>query len=66
VTLVDKLWTIISFMADYNYMNTHIGWVMMSNTERYGQIAVEQFGGRNNHIASLQACNKKFTLDISR
>jgi hypothetical protein len=39
---------------------------MMSNAERYGQLAMEQFSSRNNHTAILQTCNKKFTLDISR
>jgi hypothetical protein len=42
-TLVAKLHiTILLFMADYNYMNKHIGWVMMSNAESYGQLAIEQ------------------------
>jgi hypothetical protein len=52
-------------MADYNYMNNHIGRTMMSKTEQYWQLATEQYGSHSEHTSIMQACNKKFTLDIT-
>jgi UDP-galactopyranose mutase len=66
ITMVETVRMTIRFMADCNYMNNHIGRAMMSNSERYGQLATEQFGSRNGHTAIMQDCNKKFTLDIKR
>jgi hypothetical protein len=66
ITLVETLRMIILFMVDHNYMSKHIGRTMMSNAERYGQLDTEQFGSHNGHTSSMQACNKKFTLNITR
>jgi hypothetical protein len=66
LNLIETLRTIMLFMVDYNYINKHIGRTMISNAERYGQLATEQYGSHIGHTSIMQACNKKFTLDITR
>jgi hypothetical protein len=43
VTLIEKLWNIILFQGDLNYMNKFIGRQMMKNIEFYDQLAREQY-----------------------
>jgi hypothetical protein len=38
VILIEKLWTIVLFQGDFNYMNKFIGQKMMKNNEFYDQL----------------------------
>ena len=62
----EKLRRIGLLNCAFNMNNKHIGRAAMRHAEELGQLAVEQYGSRNNLSAEKHALNKRLTLDIMR
>ena len=64
--LPEKLRRIGLMDVAFNMNNKHIGRAAMRNAEELDQLAIEQYGSRNNLSAEKHALNKRLMLDIMR
>ena len=62
----EKLRLITLMAADFNHNNKLIGKHLMTNGERAGIFAEEQYGSRKHLSAPLHALNKVLTLDVGK
>ena len=58
--------TIQLYEPDFNQNNRLLGRETMAHAERYGTLAVEQYGSRKNLSAILHAVNKVLSFDLIR
>ena len=61
---IDKMRTIMLMQAEFNMNNKFIGKIMMQTAEKFGLLAMEQFGSRNRHQSIAAALNKRLTYDL--
>jgi hypothetical protein len=63
---VEKMRTIMLLDTYYNMNNKRLGKLMAQQSEKFGLLPAEQYGGRNNHNCPDLGFNKVLIYDISR
>jgi len=62
---VEKLHIILLFKGDFNQNNKWLGQAVMFNTEKFLQMAPEQYSSQNEKSAGIQCLNKQLLYDYA-
>ena len=61
---VNKLWTIVLFEADFNFVNKAVSHKLAYQAERKKSLAEEQYGSQKNHRSIEHVLNKCICMDL--